>query len=64
MVEYGCKIHEVAIEIQKKVRDAVEGMTGLRIVEVVVNVLGVNIERVPKEQEKESGSPEEMQELK
>jgi uncharacterized alkaline shock family protein YloU len=64
VVEYGCKIHEVAIEIQKKVRDAVEGMTGLRIVEVVVNVLGVNIERVPKEQEKESGSPEEMQELK
>ena len=64
VVEYGCKINEVAIDIQKKVREAVEEMTGLNVVEVVVNVLGVNIEKVPKEQDKEAESPEEVQKLK
>lgn len=58
VVEYGCKIHEIAKDIQQKVRDAVEVMTGLTVVEVVVNVLGVNIEKMPKEPEKEAGSPE------
>lgn len=48
VVQYGCKIHEVAKEVQKKVREAVEWMTGLIVLEVTVNVLGVNIE---KEQE-------------
>lgn len=64
VVEYGCKIHEVAKDIQKKVREAVEAMTGLNVVEVVVNVLGVNIERTPKEPAKESATMEELQELK
>ncbi|MCX7710807.1 MAG: Asp23/Gls24 family envelope stress response protein [Clostridia bacterium] len=50
IVEYGCRIHEVAKEIQSKVRQAVEGMTGLNVVEVNVNVLGVNTETTAKKQ--------------
>jgi len=50
IVEYGCKIHMVAKDVQNKVREAVEGMTGLKVVEVSVNVVGVN---VPKEFKKE-----------
>lgn len=42
VVEYGCKIHYVAQEIQNNVRAAVEAMTGMAVVEVNVNVLGVN----------------------
>lgn len=49
VVQYGCKIHEVAREVQKKVREAVEWMTGLIVVEVIVNVLGVNIEKEQEE---------------
>jgi len=45
IVEYGCKIPEIAKEIQGKVRQAVEEMTGLSVVEVNVNVLGVNIDK-------------------
>lgn len=48
IVEYGCKIHEVAREIQAKVRQTVEGMTGLEVVEVNINVLGVNTENTLK----------------
>jgi len=50
IVEYGCKIHMVAKDVQNKVREAVEGMTGMKVVEVSVNVVGVN---VPKEFKKE-----------
>lgn len=64
VVEYGCKIHEVARDIQDKVRQAIEKMTGLSVVEIVVNVLGVNIERTSKAQERENELPEEVQELK
>lgn len=50
VVEYGSKIHEIAQEIQTKVRKSVEEMTGLTVLEVNVNVLGVNIEGLVKKQ--------------
>lgn len=55
IVEYGCRIHEVAKEVQDKVRIAVEEMTGLKVTEVNVNVLGVNVEKesVKKEEEED-----------
>jgi uncharacterized alkaline shock family protein YloU len=53
VVEYGCKIHEVAREIQDRVRKAVEEMTPLKVVEVNVNVLGVNIGKDEKGEEDE-----------
>ncbi len=42
VVDYGCKIHEIAKEIQDKVRNTVEEMTGMTVTDVVVNVVGVN----------------------
>ena len=42
IVEYGVRIPDVAFEIQNKVKKAVEGMTGLKVVEVNVHIQGVN----------------------
>lgn len=42
IIEYGKPIKEVASRIQARVKEAVEGMTGLKVVEVNVNVQGVS----------------------
>lgn len=57
IVEYGCNMHEVAQEIQSKVRQAVESMTGLEVLEVNVHILGVNTEAPKKEETEESSEP-------
>lgn len=44
VVEYGVRIPDVAFEIQNRVKKAVEGMTGLKVVEVNVHIQGVNTE--------------------
>ena len=49
IVEYGSKISEVAREVQRNVKDTVETMTGLNVIEVNVNVQNVNIPKEPKE---------------
>ncbi|SCW39474.1 Uncharacterized conserved protein YloU, alkaline shock protein (Asp23) family [Paenibacillus tianmuensis] len=41
IVNYGSKIHEVCRDLQENVRDAVENMTGLTVVEVNIKVEGV-----------------------
>jgi len=46
IVEYGCKIHMVAKEVQNAVRNAIQDMTGMNVIEVNVNIVGINI---PKE---------------
>lgn len=43
IMRYGCKIHEVSKNIQSKVREAVEGMTGMQVTAVNINVLGVSV---------------------
>ncbi|NMA35094.1 MAG: Asp23/Gls24 family envelope stress response protein [Clostridiaceae bacterium] len=45
IVEYGYRIPEVAWTIQERVKNAVEDMTGLSVVEVNIHIQGVNIER-------------------
>jgi uncharacterized alkaline shock family protein YloU len=50
IVEFGISIAEVALEIQKRVKEMVEAMTGLKVVEVNVHVQGVSFQ---KEEEKE-----------
>lgn len=47
IVDYGTKISEVATNVQDNVKSKVETMTGLNVVEINVNVQGVNI---PKEE--------------
>jgi len=54
IVDYGSKISEVATKVQRNVKDTVETMTGLKVVEVNVNVQGVNI---PKEEPKVDNEP-------
>lgn len=41
IVDYGEKIHNVCRELQKNVKEAVETMTGLSVVEVNIKVEGV-----------------------
>lgn len=52
IVEYGSRIPDVAFEIQKRVKTAVESMTGLKVEEVNVHVQGVDTD-VVKDDEKE-----------
>ena len=49
IVEYGCQIHNVAKEIQTKVKKTVENMTGLSVTGVNVNVHGVSFPNENKE---------------
>lgn len=50
IVEYGYRIPEVAWTIQEKVKQAVEEMTGLNVIEVNIHIQGVNIEREHKKE--------------
>ena len=43
IVHYGTIISDIAQEIQKGVKRAVEGMTGLKVTNVNVNVQGVQV---------------------
>lgn len=43
VVEYGSELHKVAEAVQENVKKAVETMTRLQVVEVNVNILGVNV---------------------
>ena len=45
VIRYGAKIHEVCAKIQEEVCNAIETMTGLKVVEVNVHVQGVEIEK-------------------
>lgn len=42
IVQFGVKVHEVCRELQQNVREALENMTGLTVVEVNVKVEGVS----------------------
>lgn len=54
IVHYGSKIQDVCLNLQENVREAVENMTGLQVVEVNVKVEGVAfkeeepVEEVPR----------------
>ena len=53
IVEYGARIPDVAYEIQNKVKNSIENMTGLKIEEVNVHIQGVNTESQKNEESKE-----------
>lgn len=44
VIKYGYKLNEVCLEVQKKIKNAVETMTGLRVVSVDVSVLGISFD--------------------
>ncbi|MGI6199464.1 MAG: Asp23/Gls24 family envelope stress response protein [Christensenellales bacterium] len=49
VVAYGSTIHQVCRDVQENVRKAIETMTGLKVVEVNVNVLGISVPKPEKE---------------
>ncbi len=52
VIEYGAVIHAVATKVQENVKKAVEGMAGLKVVEVNVFITGIDT-HMPKEDEEE-----------
>lgn len=61
-VEYGICIPEIALEVQEKVKEAIEAMTGYEVQFVDVNVEGV-AKRRESELEKASSSDEDMADI-
>ena len=52
IVKFGVRIPDVALNVQEKVKNAIESMTGLSVVEVNVHVQGVGFpETEAKEEE-------------
>jgi len=45
VVKYGYKIHEVSEQVQRRIKTAVETMTGLTASEINVHVSGVQLEK-------------------
>lgn len=46
IIEYGSRIPEVSWNVQEKVKQRVEAMTGLNVVEVNIHIQGINFEKV------------------
>lgn len=53
IIEYGLRLPEVASKIQHNVKNAIESMTGLRVVEVNVHIHGVHFKSQEKAEEVE-----------
>lgn len=57
-VEYGCRIPDIAWEIQNRVKTSVENMTGLKVLEVNIHVQGVNLPETAKEEKSDESKAE------
>ena len=53
IVHYGCPITTVAQQVQKKVKDTVESMTGMAVGEINISVCGVAFEKESKKPSRE-----------
>ena len=60
IVDYGVRIPEVAFEIQTRVKNSVEAMTGLKVLEVNVHIQGVH-PRSSKDEVKEDENVEDTE---
>ncbi len=61
IVEYGCRIPDIAWEIQNRVKTSVENMTGLKVLEVNIHVQGVNLPKEIKEESQKEASEEQAE---
>ena len=52
VIKYGYRIQAVAQKVQEEIKNAIETMTGLKVVEVNVNVNGIYFEPEPKPEPK------------
>ena len=57
IVDYGVRIPDVSWQIQENVKNAIETMTGLTVVEVNIHVQGVQLEKEIKEEEVPAQAP-------
>ena len=53
IVKFGYNISEVAYEVQKRVKEALETMAGLNVISVNVNVVGIMVEKSKTENKTE-----------
>jgi len=53
-VEYGVSIPNVARKVQEVVKEAIEGMTGLSVLEINVHIQGVNFKNTAESKEAKS----------
>ncbi len=54
IIEYGVSIPDVAVSIQEKVKDSIENMTGMEVVEINVHVQGIaNMDKIKLEQDQQ-----------
>ncbi|HBW37506.1 Asp23/Gls24 family envelope stress response protein [Desulfosporosinus sp. BICA1-9] len=53
VVEYGVSIPDVALSVQESVKEAIESMTGLKVVEANVHIQGVNFKPVSEIKEED-----------
>ncbi|MFA5535549.1 MAG: Asp23/Gls24 family envelope stress response protein [Bacillota bacterium] len=53
IVEFGVRIPDVCLKIQQDVKQAIEGMTGLKVVEVNIHVQGVEFPQAEKPEEEQ-----------
>jgi len=60
VVEFGRRIPEVASEIQRNVKNAIESMTGLHVVAVNVHIHDVHFKGSDKQQEEEEAAPQRV----
>lgn len=51
IVDYGLNVHEVAVQLQNSVRNAVKNMTGLDVVNVNVHIQGLSFKSEVKEED-------------
>ena len=54
IMEYGVSIPDIAIKIQEKVKDSVENMSGMQVMEINIHVEGIStIEKIKENQTKD-----------
>ncbi len=61
IVEYGCRIPDIAWEIQNRVKSAVENMTGLKVLEVNIHVQSVNFPKDSKDEKEANENQKETE---
>lgn len=54
VVEYGVSIPDVALHVQEAVKEAIQSMTGLNVIETNVHIQGVNFRPLVEPKEEES----------
>ncbi len=54
VINFGVKIPEVATEVQKKVKNAVETMTGLEVSQINLNIVGIHFGKNKSNDDKEN----------